>query len=109
MDTLMLCCLSVLFVFMNGWTARPKDGARINLCSFCFVGLPVAILLTLKCKIGFPGLLAAQISCLCMMLCTVTRTDWRHQAKTAEELTAAVGDNDDHGDDVETGLFSSDN
>jgi MATE family multidrug resistance protein len=44
-----------------------------------------------------------------MMLCTVTRTDWRHQAKTAEELTAAVGDNDDHGDDLETGLFSSDN
>jgi len=43
------------------------------------------------------------------MLCTVTRTDWRHQAKTAEELNAAVGDNDDHGDDFETGLFSSDN
>uniref|UniRef100_A0A6N2KZM3 Protein DETOXIFICATION n=1 Tax=Salix viminalis TaxID=40686 RepID=A0A6N2KZM3_SALVM len=79
-------------------TARPKEGARINLCSFYFVGLPVAILLTFKCKIGFPGLwfglLAAQISCLCMMLYTVTRTDWKYQAIRAEELTAAVGDND---------------
>ncbi|KAJ6746883.1 MULTIDRUG RESISTANCE PROTEIN [Salix koriyanagi] len=79
-------------------TARPKEGARINLCSFYFVGLPVAILLTFKCKIGFPGLwfglLAAQVCCMCMMLYTVTRTDWKYQAIRAEELTAAVGDND---------------
>ncbi|KAJ6369268.1 hypothetical protein OIU78_001599 [Salix suchowensis] len=36
-------------------TARPKDGARINLYSFYLVGLPAAILLTFKCKIGFSG------------------------------------------------------
>ncbi|KAJ6742368.1 MULTIDRUG RESISTANCE PROTEIN [Salix viminalis] len=53
-------------------TARPKEGARINLCSFYFVGLPVAILLTFK----------------------LIRTDWKYQAIRAEELTAAVGDND---------------
>lgn len=97
-------------------TARPKDGARINLYSFYLVGLPAAILLTFKCKIGFPGLwfglLAAQICCLCMMLYTVVQTDWRHQAKRAEELTAAMEDNDDDdddemGDDLETGLLAT--
>lgn len=97
-------------------TARPKDGARINLYSFYLVGLPAAILLTFKCKIGFPGLwfglLAAQICCLCMMLYTVFQTDWRHQAKRAEELTAAMEDNDDDDDDemrddLETGLLAT--
>lgn len=98
-------------------TARPKDGARINLYSFYLVGLPAAILLTFKCKIGFPGLwfglLAAQTCCLCMMLYTVAHTDWRHQAKRAEELTAAMEDHDDDadddemGDDLETGLLAT--
>ncbi|KAB5561795.1 hypothetical protein DKX38_006752 [Salix brachista] len=98
-------------------TARPKDGARINLYSFYLVGLPAAILLTFKCKIGFPGLwfglLAAQICCLCMMLYTVAQTDWRHQAKRAEELTAAMEDNyeeeEEEEEDLETGLLATAN
>lgn len=74
-------------------TARPKDGLRINLCSFYLVGLPVALILTFTLKVGFPGLwfglLAAQISCLIMMIYTLTRIDWTHQAKRADELTLA--------------------
>jgi MATE family multidrug resistance protein len=47
-----------------------------------------------------------------MMLYTVVQTDWRHQAKRAEELTAAMEDNDDDdddemGDDLETGLLAT--
>ncbi|XP_048235980.1 protein DETOXIFICATION 53 isoform X2 [Ricinus communis] len=89
-------------------TARPKDGARINLYAFYLVGLPVAILLTFKLKMGFRGLwfglLAAQMSCVSMMLYTVFRTDWRHQAKRADELTSAVGETDD----LENGLLMTD-
>ncbi|XP_065851676.1 protein DETOXIFICATION 53 [Euphorbia lathyris] len=77
-------------------TARPKDGARINLYAFYLVGLPVAIVLTFKLKLGFQGfwlgLLAAQLTCVCMMLYTVFRTDWKHQAKRADELTSSVSD-----------------
>ncbi|KDP22774.1 hypothetical protein JCGZ_00361 [Jatropha curcas] len=76
-------------------TARPKDGARINLYAFYLVGLPVAILLTFKLKMGFRGLwfglLAAQLSCVSMMLYTLFKTDWRQQVKRADELTSAVG------------------
>ncbi|KAJ4822478.1 Protein DETOXIFICATION 53 [Turnera subulata] len=90
-------------------TARPKDGARINLCSFYLVGLPAAILFTFKFKMGFQGLwfglLAAQVSCVSMMLYTVIRTDWKHQTKRAKELTAAAGGNND----LETGLLATDN
>ncbi|XVE80756.1 hypothetical protein DITRI_Ditri15bG0005900 [Diplodiscus trichospermus] len=90
-------------------TARPKDGVRINLCSFYLVGLPVAILTTFKLKFGFEGLwfglLAAQISCVCMMLYTLMRTDWKHQAKRADELTSmAAGGKDD----IETSLLITD-
>jgi MATE family multidrug resistance protein len=44
-----------------------------------------------------------------MMLYTVVQTDWRHQAKRAEELTAAMEDNDDDEmrDDLETGLLAT--
>lgn len=88
-------------------TARPKDGARINLCSFYLVGLPVAILAAFQFNVGFRGLwvglLAAQFTCLCMMLYTLKQTDWKHQAKRAEELTLAAGDMSD----LETGLLTS--
>ncbi|KAK3227484.1 hypothetical protein Dsin_007346 [Dipteronia sinensis] len=90
-------------------TARPKDGVRINLFSFYIVGLPVAILMTFKFKIGFRGLwfglLAAQISCVILMVYTMIKTDWKHQAKRAEELTLSAGDTQD----LETGLISSEN
>ncbi|KAK8519406.1 hypothetical protein V6N13_133328 [Hibiscus sabdariffa] len=89
-------------------TARPKDGVRINLCSFYIVGLPVAILTTFTFKLGFKGLwfglLAAQVSCVCMMVYTLVQTDWKYQAKRADDLTtAAAGE-----DDLETSLLTSD-
>ncbi|XP_010507613.1 PREDICTED: protein DETOXIFICATION 53-like [Camelina sativa] len=77
-------------------TARPKDGARVNLCAFYIVGLPVAVTTTFGFKVGFRGLwfglLAAQMTCLVMMLYTLIRTDWSHQVKRAEELTSAAAD-----------------
>ncbi|KAE8673907.1 Detected protein of confused Function [Hibiscus syriacus] len=89
-------------------TARPKDGVRINLCSFYIVGLPVAILTTFTFKFGFKGLwfglLAAQFSCVCMMMYTFVRTDWKHQAKRADELTTASAGTDD----LETSLLTTD-
>ncbi|XP_038701296.1 protein DETOXIFICATION 53-like [Tripterygium wilfordii] len=88
-------------------TARPKDGARINLCAFYLIGLPVSVLATFKFKLGFPGLwlglLAAQFSCVCMMGYTLLHTDWRHQAKRADELTLAAGG----GDDLESPLLTN--
>ncbi|CAN0846856.1 Protein DETOXIFICATION 53 [Linum grandiflorum] len=90
-------------------TARPKEGARINLFAFYLVGFPVAILLTFQCNMGYRGLwlglFSAQIACVSMMLYTILRTDWKHQAKRAEELTAAVGERDD----LEDGLLPSNN
>lgn len=83
-------------------SARPSVGARVNFMSFYLVGLPVAVVMGFKLKIGFQGLLfglmAAQCSCLCMMVYTLVQTDWKHQSKRAEELTrAAAGEvgNDD--------------
>uniref|UniRef100_A0A2C9VB85 Protein DETOXIFICATION n=1 Tax=Manihot esculenta TaxID=3983 RepID=A0A2C9VB85_MANES len=80
-------------------TARTKDGARINLYAFYLVGLPVAVHLTFKLKMGFRGLwfglLAAQISCVSMMLYTLFRTDWKYQAERADELTLAAGERND--------------
>ncbi|PKI40942.1 hypothetical protein CRG98_038470 [Punica granatum] len=92
-------------------TARPNVGARINLCSFYLVGLPVAVLATFVFKLGFRGLwfglLASQFSCVGLMAYTLIRTDWKHQAKRAEELTLAVGiANQQQTDDIETGLLS---
>ncbi|CAN8241212.1 unnamed protein product [Cochlearia groenlandica] len=73
-------------------SARPKLGANINLGSFYFVGMPVAIILGFVFKLGFPGLwfglLAAQATCACLMLCALLRTDWAVQAERAEELTS---------------------
>ncbi|EOA33353.1 hypothetical protein CARUB_v10020211mg [Capsella rubella] len=72
--------------------ARPTLGANINLGSFYFVGMPVAILFGFVFKQGFPGLwlglLAAQATCASLMLCALLRTDWAVQAERAEELTS---------------------
>ncbi|XP_042468170.1 protein DETOXIFICATION 48-like [Zingiber officinale] len=72
-------------------SARPATGANINLGSFYFVGMPVAILLSFVGKMGLPGLwlglLAAQAACATLMACAVARTDWAAEAERARELT----------------------
>ncbi|XP_030541863.1 protein DETOXIFICATION 53-like [Rhodamnia argentea] len=89
-------------------TARPNIGVRINLFSFYLVGLPVAVLTTFQFKIGFRGLwfglLASQISCVCLMTYTLIQTDWKHQVKRADELTTVP--NASHQNDLESGLLS---
>ncbi|GFY83852.1 MATE efflux family protein [Actinidia rufa] len=79
-------------------SARPKVGIRVNLAAFYLIGLPVAVLLAFHFQFGFWGLwwglVAAQYSCAVMMLYSLYQTDWRHQAKRAEELTLAAGDED---------------
>jgi MATE family multidrug resistance protein len=81
-------------------SARAKVGACINFGSFYLIGLPVAVLMSFRLKMGFMGLwfglAAAQISCMCMMIYTLVSTDWKHQAKRAKELTQATeSDNND--------------
>lgn len=72
-------------------SARPTIGANINLGSFYFVGMPVAIFFGFVLKKGFAGLwlglLAAQASCALLMLYVLCRTDWTLQADRARELT----------------------
>ncbi|KAL5734457.1 hypothetical protein ACOSP7_032318 [Xanthoceras sorbifolium] len=72
-------------------SARPRSGACINFVSFYLIGLPVAVFMAFKLDLGFLGLwyglVAAQASCACMMICTVVCTDWNHQAERARELT----------------------
>ncbi|KAL3834760.1 hypothetical protein ACJIZ3_009496 [Penstemon smallii] len=72
-------------------SARPKMGCHINFISFYLIGLPVAALSAFKFKMGFVGLwfglAAAQVSCTCMMACTLLYTDWAQQANRAKELT----------------------
>ncbi|PIN20637.1 putative membrane protein, predicted efflux pump [Handroanthus impetiginosus] len=71
-------------------SARPKIGCRINFVSFYLIGIPVAALLAFKFKMGFVGLWlglgAAQVSCTCMMICTLVYTDWTQQAGRAKVL-----------------------
>ncbi|CAM6037684.1 unnamed protein product [Sphagnum compactum] len=77
-------------------SARPAIGAHINLGSFYFVGMPVAVVLAFWLKIGFGGLwyglMAAQISCACSILFVVLRTDWRFEAERAKKLTGPDDD-----------------
>ncbi|KAI3846085.1 hypothetical protein MKW92_009521 [Papaver armeniacum] len=72
-------------------SARPKAGANINFISFYLIGLPVAIILGFGFNIGFKGLwlglVAAQMSCLCMMVFALIGTDWKHQVERAQDLT----------------------
>ncbi|KAJ8503838.1 hypothetical protein OPV22_004724 [Ensete ventricosum] len=75
-------------------SARPAVGAKINFSSFYVIGLPVAAVAGFRLGFGFLGLwlglVAAQASCVCLVLCTVARTDWEAEAKRAEELTGAA-------------------
>ncbi|XVF81950.1 hypothetical protein PTKIN_Ptkin16aG0003400 [Pterospermum kingtungense] len=86
-------------------SARPNVGACINFCSFYLVGLPVAAYAAFGLKMGFLGLwfglAAAQATCMCMMICSLVFTDWKHQAKRAKELTQQ-----DHNNDLEANLLS---
>ncbi|KAH9311138.1 hypothetical protein KI387_026173, partial [Taxus chinensis] len=80
-------------------SARPTLGANINLGSFYFVGMPVAILMGFVLNVGFVGLwmglFAAQASCVCLMLFMLLRTDWKLQAERAKELTRGDGDEEE--------------
>ncbi|KAH0456657.1 hypothetical protein IEQ34_014564 [Dendrobium chrysotoxum] len=71
--------------------ARPRTAANINLGSFYGVGMPVAVILAFWARFNFPGLwlglLAAQATCLALMLSAVTSTDWESQADRAQCLT----------------------
>ncbi|XP_022764425.1 protein DETOXIFICATION 53-like [Durio zibethinus] len=88
-------------------SARPNVGACINFCSFYLVGLPVAAYAAFELNKGvlglWFGLAAAQATCMCMMICTVVFTDWKHQAKRAMELTQAT---EDHKNDLEANLLT---
>ncbi|GMJ13558.1 hypothetical protein like AT4G23030 [Hibiscus trionum] len=74
-------------------TARPKQGANINLCCFYLVGMPVAVWLAFFAGFDFKGLwlgmLAAQGSCMVTMMLVLNRTDWDLEAERAKELTGA--------------------
>jgi multidrug resistance protein, MATE family len=76
-------------------SARPKDGARINLGAFYGVGTPVAVALAFWAGQGFEGLwlglLAAQAACVAVMLMVIARTDWAKQAEHAQVLAGVVG------------------
>ncbi|KAJ0807717.1 putative multi antimicrobial extrusion protein [Helianthus annuus] len=71
-------------------SARPTVGANINLGSFYFVGMPVAILMGFAVKLGFAGLwfglFAAQVTCALLMLYVLFTTDWNVQVERANEL-----------------------
>ncbi|XP_071711575.1 protein DETOXIFICATION 54-like [Rutidosis leptorrhynchoides] len=91
-------------------TARPAVGARINLGSFYFVGIPVAVGLAFYYNVGFRGLwiglLSAQLACVVSVLYSViVQTDWEGEALRAEKLTnnggalELVKENNDGNDD----------
>ncbi|KAK1437170.1 hypothetical protein QVD17_02956 [Tagetes erecta] len=80
-------------------SARPKLGVRINIAAFYLVGLPMAIVLAFVLKIGYRGLwlglVASQAACASLMMYTLVKTNWRDQAKRAEELTLAMDKDDE--------------
>ncbi|GLJ17358.1 hypothetical protein SUGI_0301480 [Cryptomeria japonica] len=75
-------------------SARPTMGANINLGSFYLIGTPVALVLSFIYKFEFVGLwlgmLAAQVSCLILMMFVMLRTDWSMQVERARKLTADI-------------------
>lgn len=75
-------------------TARPRVGANINLGSFYLVGMPVAVGLGFWLGYDFKGLwlglLAAQASCVVLMLFVLARTNWVLEAERAKQLTGDV-------------------
>ncbi|KAE8736452.1 putative arginine/serine-rich splicing factor [Hibiscus syriacus] len=97
-------------------TARPKEGANINLGCFYLVGMPVAVWLSFFAGYDFKGLwlgmLAAQVSCMVTMLLVLIRTDWEFEAERAKKLTGAqlvVDDSKEnqHQADIKDDSFSS--
>ncbi|XP_042505627.1 protein DETOXIFICATION 49-like [Macadamia integrifolia] len=74
-------------------TAQPRVGANINLGSFYLVGMPVAVGLGFFAGYDFKGLwlglLAAQFSCMVIMILVLGRTNWDLQAQKAQALTGA--------------------
>ncbi|XP_057450571.1 protein DETOXIFICATION 53 [Lotus japonicus] len=89
-------------------TARPYLGARINLCAFYLIGLPVSVFATFIYKYELVGLwfgmLAAQFSCVCMMVYALIQTDWGQQTKRAVELAQKTTEQENV-DDEESGLL----
>ncbi|VAH17090.1 unnamed protein product [Triticum turgidum subsp. durum] len=81
-------------------SARPKDGAHVNLAAFYGVGMPVALGFAFWAGMDFRGLwlglLAAQAACVTVMLVVIGRTDWDRQADLAQVL-AGVADDIEHG------------
>ncbi|THU63749.1 hypothetical protein C4D60_Mb01t19100 [Musa balbisiana] len=79
-------------------SARPRTGANINMWSFYGVGMPVAAGLAFWGRLDFPGLwlgmLAAQGTCVGLMLVVVRRTDWNLQAERAQRLTGGPVETD---------------
>ncbi|CAL9201516.1 unnamed protein product [Musa hybrid cultivar] len=75
-------------------SARPRVGANVNLGSFYAVGMPVAVGLAFFTGLDFKGLwlglLAAQTTCVLLMLLVIKRTDWITQAERAQQLTGAA-------------------
>ncbi|KAK3156956.1 hypothetical protein QOZ80_2AG0114310 [Eleusine coracana subsp. coracana] len=84
-------------------SARPKDGARINLGAFYGIGTPVAVALAFWAGRGFEGLwlglLAAQAACVAVMIVVIARTDWAKQAELAQVLAGVVDVNGGVGKD----------
>ncbi|KAG8057466.1 hypothetical protein GUJ93_ZPchr0002g24913 [Zizania palustris] len=80
-------------------SARPEKAARINVCAFYGVGMPVALALAfwpvrLDFRGMWGGMLAAQLVCASLMLRAVLATDWTEQTERARELT---GGSDSYG------------
>ncbi|KAK8957151.1 MATE efflux family protein 5 [Platanthera zijinensis] len=79
-------------------SARPRVAANINFGSFYGVGMPVAIGLAFWFGLDFSGLwfglLAAQATCLTLMLLVIMRTDWGRQADRAQSLIGVSRPND---------------
>ncbi|URD91265.1 Zinc finger, C3HC4 type (RING finger) [Musa troglodytarum] len=75
-------------------SARPRVGANVNLGSFYAVGMPVAVGLAFFTGLDFKGLwlglLAAQTTCVLLMLLVIKSTDWSTQAERAQQLTGAA-------------------
>ncbi|MQL83610.1 hypothetical protein Taro_016093 [Colocasia esculenta] len=75
-------------------SARPRTGANINLGSFYGVGMPVAVGLAFFAGFDFEGLwlgmLAAQATCVVLMLAVIARTNWDAEAERAQRLTGVV-------------------
>lgn len=75
-------------------TARPRAAANINMGSFYLVGMPVAVGMGFFAGFDFVGLwlglLAAQATCMVVMMTMLGRTDWVRQAERAAELTGGA-------------------